>query len=602
MKTKTYDFSGWATKANIKCSDGRTILKDAFIHNDGCTVPLVWNHQHNDPDNVLGKALLENREDGVYAYCSFNDTDKGRKSRELVQHGDIESLSIYANQLKQDGPYVLHGAIREVSLVLAGANPGACIESVIRHGEESEEEAVIYAGKNNLMLYHADPEIKPKKEESKEESKEDTEDDVKKKKEPKQDDEMTVEDVINSMTEQQQKVLYYLVAVASEKDDDDEKDNKNEGVKDMKHNVFDNDNTENTLVHMDMNTLIQNARQCGGSMRDAVNCMIEDGTLTHAVTDDDGNTINYGIANIDYLFPEARALTNEPDFIMRNQDWVNRVMTEVHRSPFSRIKSVHANITMEEARAKGYIKASTKAEEVFALLKRVTTPQTIYKKQKLDRDDIVDITDIDVVAWLKKEMRMMLNEEIARAVLIGDGRSTASNDKINPLNIRPIWQDAATYTISKEVSLASSASNDDKANAVIDGIIEAMEDYEGSGNPTLFCDKWFITRSLLMRNSIGERVYKSKRELADELGVADIVPVPVMKGQTRTDEVGAHTLVGVVVNLNDYNIGADKGGEINMFDDFDIDVNQYKYLMETRCSGALVKPYSAIAIEMTVTE
>lgn len=606
-----FDFSGWATRANLRCSDGRTIMKDAFKHCDGQTVPLVWNHQHADANNVLGHALLENRDEGVYAYGTFNDTESGQNAKLLVQHGDISALSIYANQLQQRGGDVIHGAIREVSLVLAGANPGAHIDSIIAHGVESDEEAVIFSGEN-IMLYHADN---------------------------MEDDQRTVQDVIDEMTDEQRDVMYALIGQAvmdqqeaedengevehsgmndevyeEYSDEDDEEydeevseedyeeyyDNE-EGDYTMKHNVFEGQNESNTLSHADMQIIFDDAKRCG-SLKDAVLAHAEEGVLAHAVINEAGQTVTYGMANIDFLFPEAKTLNNEPDFIKRNQDWVAKVMNAVHHTPFSRIKSVYANITMDEARAKGYIKGKKKTEEVFALLKRSTTPTTIYKKQKLDRDDILDITDFDVVAWLKREMRMMLDEEIARAILIGDGRLSSSDDKVNPLNIRPVWTDDDLYTIKKDVTVAANATNDQKVAAVVDGVIEGQENYEGSGNPVMFCDKWFLTRALLVRNAIGERLYKTKAELADEMGVSDIIPVPVFKNQKRTDEHGDHNLVGIIVNLNDYNVGADKGGEVNMFDDFDIDYNQMKYLIETRCSGALTKPYSAIAIEMTVEE
>lgn len=605
METK-YDFGGWATRNDLKCSDGRTIRKDAFKHCDGKTVPLVWNHQHDESFSVLGNATLENRDEGVYAYCSFNDTESGQNAKRLVQHGDVTALSIYANKLKQKGGDVLHGAIREVSLVLAGANPGAYIDSIMVHGDESDEEAHIsfVDPEYSLEMFHSDEEDDIEIEDEDEET--DTETEVEDAVEHSEknseeennmaDNEKTVQDVWDSMTEEQQKVCEFIVeqalndAGAAEGEDEE-----------MNHNVFENDNENNTeyLSHADMTEILTTGWKRSGSLADAVRDRIGDGELMHSVTNAAGQTVSYGIADIDYLFPEAKTLGNEPEFIKRNMDWVGVVMNGVHHTPFSRIKSMFANITMDEARAKGYIKGKVKKEEVFTLLKRTTTPTTVYKKQKLDKDDINDITDFDVVAWLKKEMRMMLDEELARAYLIGDGRQSDDDDKIDEQHIRPIWKDADLYTIKKHTALSSSASNDDKVNAVIDSVIEAGEVYEGSGNKIMFCDKWFLTRAMLMRNSIGERMYKSQQELASEMDVNRIVPVPVFKNQTRQVEGVNRQLVAIIVDLNDYNVGADKGGAVNMFDDFDIDRNQEKYLIETRCSGALTKPYSAIAVELS---
>ena len=574
-----FDFSGWATKANLKCSDGRTIMKDAFKHNDGQTVPLVWNHQHNDPNEVLGHALLENREEGVYAYCSLNDTETGKTAKLLVQHGDVVALSIYANQLKQNMNNVIHGNIREVSLVLAGANPGASIDSIIMHGEESQEEAVIFTGED-IMLAHAENETSDE-ETITHADKEDKEEKMEENK--KMEENETVADVFNTLSEKQKTVVYAIIGQALEDASNKNKNEESEGGDEtMKHNAFDqNDqNNENVLNHDAMETIINDGKRYGS---------LKESFLAHAD--------EYGITNIDYLFPEAQTLNKTPEFIQREMGWVQKVMNGTHHSPFSRIKSVFADITEDEARARGYMKGKLKKEEVFSLLKRTTTPTTIYKKQKLDRDDVVDITDFDVVAWLKSEMRMMLDEEIARAILVGDGRLSSSDDKINESNIRPIYNDEELYTIQATVTVASNATADEKAKAMIRAAIKARKDYRGSGSPTFFTTEDVLTDALLLEDTMGHRLYKNAGEVADAMRVKEIVTVPVMenvKGKNGGD------LLGIIVNLADYNVGADKGGAVNMFDDFDIDYNQQKYLIETRCSGALTKPKSAIAIEMTV--
>ena len=561
-----YDFSGWATKNNLKCSDGRTILKDAFKENDGQKVPLVWNHQHNDPNNVLGHALLENRNDGVYAYCAFNDTEAGQQAKQLVEHGDVASLSIYANKLKQRGNDVVHGVIREVSLVLAGANPGAFIDVVMSHGEDSEGDGVISMMEDiSLSNGEIDDNTISHAEENKEDKKvaEDSKD-------------MTIQDVINTMTEDQKNAMYYLIGKAIEGDDE----NDEGGDENMKHNVFDQteDTQENTLSHDAMNTIISDAKRYGS---------LKESFLAHAQ--------EYGIENIDYLFPEAETLNKTPEFIKRDTGWVSKVMNGVHHTPFSRIKSMFADITEDDARAKGYIKGNLKKEEVFSLLKRTTTPTTIYKKQKLDRDDVIDITDFDVVAWLKAEMRMMLDEEIARAILIGDGRLSSSDDKINEQNIRPIVSDADLYTIKTKITIANNATSDDKAKAFIRSVIKSRKNYKGSGEPTLYTTEDLVTDCLLLEDNTGRVIYDSLEKLKNVLRVKEIVTVPVMEGLKDAD---GNDVLAIVVNLADYNVGADKGGAINMFDDFDIDYNQQKYLIETRCSGALTKPYSAIAISL----
>ena len=558
MKNK-YDFSGWATKNNLRCSDGRTILKDAFKHNDGQTVPLVWNHQHNDPLNILGHALLENREEGVYAYCKFNDTPAGTNAKMLVQHGDVSALSIYANQLKQQQGNVSHGQIREVSLVLAGANPGAFIDSVIKHGDDSECEAVIYTGEE---LEHSDKEVEGVKE-----------------------DQKTIKDVVDSMTEEQKNVMYALIGQAIDEakhsDIEDENNNDNNGgEEDMKHNVFENgvQNEKDVLTHADVEMIIKDAKRYG-SLKESV--------LQHAD--------NFGITNIDYLFPDAKNLNTPPGFIKRDTGWVATVMNGVSHTPFSRVKSMFADITADEARAKGYIKGNLKKEEVFSLLKRETTPQTIYKKQKLHRDDVIDITSFDVVAWLKTEMRMMLDEEIARAILVGDGRLTSDDDHISEDHIRPIWKEAALYAVN--TVLDHQADADARAKSFIKAAIKSRKNYKGSGEPTLFCSEDLLTDMLLLEDMNGRVIYESEAKLATALRVKNIITVPVMEGLKREVSGANRNLLGIIVNLRDYNVGADKGGAVSMFEDFDIDYNAQKYLIETRCSGALIKPYSAIVIE-----
>ena len=566
-----YDFSGWATRNDLLCSDGRTIRKDAFKHCDGKTVPLVWNHNHSDPDNVLGHALLENRNEGVYAYCSFNNTENAKNIKEAVRHGDVRSLSIFANQLKQAGSDVIHGAIREVSLVLAGANPGAFIDSVMAHGD-GVETGIILGYDENIMLYHSEDaaDTSDKKEESaKSEEKEET-----------------IADVFDTLSEKQKTVVYAMIGQAIEDagNEEDSKDDSEGGNDTMKHNVFEPEANEDTnaLSHDAMNAIIGDSKRFG-SMKESF--------LQHAGT--------YGIDQIDYLFPDAQNMTNQPIFISRDMGWVNKVMSSVHHTPFSRIKSIFADITEDEARAKGYIKGKLKKEEVFSLLKRTTIPTTVYKKQKMDRDDVVDITDFDVVAWLKTEMRMMLNEELARAYLVGDGRLASSDDKINETNIRPIWTDEDLYTI--KAVFTAKADADTNAKEFIRTIVKARKDYKGSGNPVLFTTEDMLTDCLLLTDNEGRDLYDSVEKLTKKLRVSEIVTAPVMEGLTREVAGKTRTLLGIVVNLNDYNVGADKGGAVNMFDDFDIDYNQQKYLIETRCSGAMVTPYGAVAIEFVGT-
>lgn len=619
-----YDFSGYATRNDVQCSDGRVIRKDAFAQNDHTQVPLVWQHDHMSPSNVLGHAMLENREDGVYTYGVFNNTPEGLHAKELVKNGDIRALSIYANKLKHQGRDVVHGAIREVSLVLAGANPGAFIDTVIAHADSDEEEAEIrFVNDKSSILFHTEEESdedeeKKKKineeesdDESEDESDEESEEtsDEKKKKEENManslshaDEEKTVQDVIDSMNEEQKNVLYALVGMAAEGDTGSDEEDE-----DMKHNAFSDDyENDDYLMHAeDMAEILRDGKRYGSLRESALQHGFEDietdMALMHAAGD-------YGIKQIDMLFPDAKNLTNVPGFVSREMGWVQKVMGAVSHTPFSRIKTVFADITADEARAKGYIKGKQKKEEVFTLLKRTTDPQTVYKKQKLDRDDVIDITDFDVVSWLKGEMRMMLDEELARAFMIGDGRETSSDDKINPLHIRPIWGDDPFYTIRAMIELDTAATEDDKYKAIIRAAIKARKDYKGSGQPTFYTTEENLTGMLLLTDEIGRDLYESEEQLAKKLRVKEIVTIPVMEGQKRDADAKDTTansaltgkkfdLEGIVVNLTDYNVGADKGGAVSLFDDFDIDYNAMKYLIETRCSGALVKPYSAIAIE-----
>lgn len=687
---KKCDFSGWATKANLLCSDGRIIMKDAFKHCDGAKVPLVWNHQHNRPEDVLGHAILENREEGVYAYCSFNDTESGQEAKKCVQHGDVNQLSIFANKLKHQGCNVIHGMIREVSLVLAGANPGAFIDSIAAHGEESDCEGYIYTGEyiDAEPIYHADSEDNAEKGEDKvadetkksdktigdilktlteeqmeavyvligqmaadagvkhsdennseeiehsdEAAGEKTVQDVLDTLNEEQqvvvygiigelmgDDEMehsdeedeedgeiehadgdeggkTVKEVLDTLNEEQQKVFYSIVAELLPDEEDDEDDAEEDvkhsdegfegGNDDMKVNTFDqnkeanvNTNMGETLSHAEMTAIMDDAKR-GGSLKDAV--------LAHGITD------------LNIMFPDHKALTAEPELIKRDDDWVAKVLGGVHHSPFARIKTIFADITAPEARAKGYTKGNLKIEEVFKLLKRTTNPTTIYKKQKFDRDDIIDI-NWDVLPFVKKEMRMMFNEELARAILIGDGRDPVeeANDKINEECIRPIWKMEELFTVKVAVPVAAEAAADDKAKAFIKACIKSRKQYKGSGNPVMFMSEDLLTDCLLIEDANQRTIYDTVEKLAAKLRVREIIAVPVMEGVKRTDDDDKEfALAALYVNLKDYNVGTDKGGELNFFDDFDIDYNQMKYLLEGRCSGSLVKPHSAVAIEFT---
>lgn len=628
---KSYDCSGWATKANMLCSDGRTIRKNAFEECDGKTVPVVWNHEHNDPNAVLGHAVLENRDDGVYAYISFNNTEAGQNAKTLVQHKDIDRLSIWANKLKQMGGDVIHGVIREVSLVLAGANPGAVIDSVMAHGDGSEEEAIIRCGEYidfDDELTHSDEgkkgetevgtdnkEQKPaaKKDDGKtvadvfntltEEQKTvvyamirqaledagagtDNEDKVEVKHAASEDNsadsDETIADVFNTLTEKQKTVVYAMIGQALEDAgvDTDDVEHSEEGETDfMKQNVFDketNTQDQEILTHSEFQEIIGEARR-RGSLKDAF--------------------LEHGITDIDTLFPDAQTIDKTPGFIQRDNGWVAGVMAAVHKTPFSRVKSIFADITEDEARAKGYIKGKQKKDEVFKMLKRVTTPVTVYKKQSLDRDDMLDITDFDMIPWLKGEMRMMLNEELARAFLFGDGRSTSAEDKINEQNIRPVWTDDDVYTVKSEITITKATTAEEKAQAFIKACIKSRKSYKGSGNPTMYMSEDMLTDCLLLEDKNGRVIYDTVEKLATRLRVNKIVPVPVMEGLSRIKGANTHFLAGLYVNLTDYNVGTDRGGDVTMFDDFDIDFNKQKYLIETRCSGAMCKPYGAVAIE-----
>ena len=612
---KTTDFSGWATRYNIKCADGRTIKPGSFDECDGVTVPLVWNHEHDSPANVLGHALLHSKEEGMYADCTFNETTLGKHARELVKNGDLRNLSIYANHLKQNGKDVIHGMIREVSLVLAGANPGAYIDNVvIAHSETGEieaEEAIIFGGfvDDEPEMTHSDNPEDISEDTKTEDQPEVTDDnaelehsDEPKDKENKDmsEEDKTVKDVLDTLNEEQQAAVAFVVGKAIE---DAKNEDSNKGEDDMKQNAFDQDSAH--LAHHwtkeEQAAVIADMKKYG-TLKEAFLAHKEEMGIEDVIMHGDGieysqDVQNYMVNDPSFLFPEARALNNPPAWIKRDTGWVAGVIGGTKHVPFSRIKSVFADITEDEARAKGYIKGNVKKEEVFTLLKRTTTPQTVYKKQKMDRDDIIDITDFDVVAWIRGEMRIMLDEEIARAILIGDGRNAASDDKISEDHIRPIYTDADLFTIKQFVTYKPGASDDDKAKSYIRAAVKARKNYKGSGNPTFFTTEDILTDMLLLEDNMGHRLYKSEAELATAMRVSKIVTVQVMEGVSREVDGVVRDLVGIIVNLGDYTVGADKGGAISMFDDFDIDRNQEKYLIETRCSGALTVPYSAIVIE-----
>ena len=604
---KDYDFGGWATKNNIKCSDGRTILKDAFKQNDGQKVPLVWNHQHNDPSEVLGHALLENREEGVYAYCKFNNTESGQTAKSLVTNGDVDKLSIYANKLKTHMNNVMHGCIREVSLVLAGANPGAFIDTVISHGEdaEAEEEGIIYTDEHIETIEHSDDESDKKGET-------DMEDENKKVDEEKKDEnnEKTIQEVFETLNEEQKNAVYAIVGQALEhsndsedeseddskdesEDDSENKDNdsednsennNDEGEEDMKHNVFDNDkNNDEVLQHSEiLASAIQDAKKYG-SLKESV--------IEHAAINN--------ITDIGKLFPDATALNKEPIMIEKDQTWVGKIINTIKHTPFSRVKVTMGKMTEPQARAKGYIKGNKKTNIQMAALNRIVTPTTVYIKNEIDRDDVIDITDFDVVAWQKREMRKELDKELALAALLGDGRDISDNDKINEQNIIPIIKDVDTFTIKYTITEGvdykqannSASNNDSFTKGIIRAAIRSRKEYKGSGSPTFFTTEDYLTDMLLIEDQNGRRIYESLAQLALALRVKEIVTIPEMEQEAYKD------IVGVIVNMADYTMGADKGGSVNMFDDFDIDYNQMKYLMETRCSGALTVPYSAIVLK-----
>nr|DAF56594.1 MAG TPA: major capsid protein [Siphoviridae sp. ct1E017] len=575
-----YDFSGYATKANTKCYDGLTIAPNAFADDNGRTVPVVWNHNHSGPEYVLGHALLQNRRDGVYAYVKMNDTPSGQTALEAVRSGDIDAMSIFANGLKKAGQTVMHGVIRELSLVLAGCNPGALIDEIVAHGADNDGEggeAFIYTDGGLSLKHGLDPDDNPLNEE---------------------DDEMateggkTLEEVVDTMNDEQKEALYALVGMAKdgldedddpEEDDYDDEDNEDDyddydEEDDMKHNVFDNDPEQGVLRHSmdEINAAIADGRSCG-SMKDAF--------------------IAHGIEDVEWLFPEDHLLDTPPRIIDNDQSWVSKVMSGVHHIPFSRVKSMAADLTEEDARAKGYIKGNFKKEQVFSLLKRSTTPTTVYKKQKMDRDDVADITGFDVIAWLKQEMRVKLNEELARAYLIGDGRLSSSDDKINEGNIRPIYNDDDLFTIKVQVETTAGDDTATKLDKMMTAVLKARKNYKGAGNPTFYTTEDILTDLRLMKDKIGHRLYKNDAEVAEALRVKEIVTVPQMENMKG---VNGGEFVGLIVNLADYTVGADKGGAVNMFDDFDIDYNQQKYLIETRCSGAMTTPFGAMAIEYKV--
>ena len=654
MPKKHYDFAGWATKNNIRCSDGRTIMHGAFSADNGKRVPLVWNHQHDNVRNVLGHADLEERPEGVYAYCSFNNTEHGQDAKDCVKHGDIVALSIYANQLKQNGANVIHGAIREVSLVLAGANRGAVIDSVLEHGELSDDSAEIsFVGYGDIEIHHSDlyeqdddyedEELDDYQEDDEaEENEEDDDENLQHadngeaKKEEKEDGGETVADVMNTLTDKQRKAVAIIIeqAIADSKGDksmshaegdaqndaenDDEtvedvyntlnekqkkvvnfligealKNKDSEGGSEMKHNVFEgSENVQNTISHAEIHEICRVGKQMG-SLKAAVDQAYEEGVLEHAEGD-------YGINNIDYLFPDAKAMTTEPELIKRDMGWVDDVFNGVHRTPFKRVKSVFADITEDEARAKGYIKGKFKKEEVFTLLKRTTDPQTIYKKQKLDKDDLEDLEDnFNVLPWIKNEMNMMFREEVARAILIGDGRPSSSDDKIQENHIRPIYNDEDLFTVKVPVEVKTGATEDDIARALIKAMVKARKQYKGTGNPTFFTTEDYLTDCLLIENTLGERLYKSEAEVATAMRASKITTVEPMENKTisitNEGRSTSYPLMGVLVNLTDYNVGAKNGGKTDFFEDFDIDFNQQKYLYEARMSGALKKPFSAIS-------
>lgn len=613
-----YDFSGWATKANLKCSDGRTIMKDAFKHNDGQTVPLVWNHQHNDANQVLGHALLQNRDEGVYAYCTFNDTESGQTAKLLVKHGDVNALSIYANQLKQNMSNVIHGNIREVSLVLAGANPGASIDSVILHSDKSEEEAIIYTGEN-LSLYHADEgddksmngDVIMKDTLSHSDSKEKTEEDNKDQENKEDNSEETVEDIFNTLNEKQKTVVYALIGTVIDEQGSGEDDNNKEDNENMKHNLFDNEEAtqECVLSHADEMSIVAMAKQPNvGSLRQALDMYAAE----------NGADLAHGFESYESLFPEYELLKKgEPETLERDQSWIASVINKIHKSPISRIRTRQADARIAELKAKGYQKKGNYKQEMadIKLIGRTTDPQTIYIKDDMHRDDIIDITDFDVVAYQWRLMRNILDETLALAALVGDGREEGDPDKIHEDHIRSIWNDEELYTIHQDVDIAATKTslqgtntsanfgeNYIYAEAIITAALYSREKYKGSGTPDLYCTPHLLNVMLLARDLNGRRIYDSKADLAAALNVGEIHTVEQFEGRTRTTTDGkTKKLLGLFVNLADYQFGSTKGGEVTRFEDFDMDFNRYKYMLETRLSGSLTKLYSAIALEEPVT-
>ena len=619
-KPKVYHFSGYATKNDVLCSDGRVIRHNAFQNCDGIKVPLIWNHEHREPWGVLGHAYLENRDDGVYAYGVFNDTEQGQNALEYVRHGDLNSLSIFANRLKQTGKDVIHGIIREVSLVLCGANSEATIDAVLVHsGEEDEVEATITFASTFDFIAHSedeDDDLEDEDNEDEDDSEEDEEEPMKTtpKKKPAEmahaEAEKTGQDIFDTLNEEQKTLFYALAGQLAGEDEEDTEDTEdeedteeeNEEEAPMRHNAFNAKETteENTLSHSQMTAIITDAQKRGSLKAAFQDAGFSDLELKHSEP-----PAPWGVGNVDYLFPDFRNLTNMPTFIQRDMSWVTEVFGAARKSPFSRIRTIFADITGDEARAKGYVKGNEKLEEFFSLVRRTTDPQTVYKKQKMHRDDRIDITDFDVIAWLKMEMRMMLEEEISRAILIGDGRLGSADDKISETHIRSIWNDEDLYTIRADVALAANATDNEAAKAMIRAAIKAREDYTGSGSPTLFTTEGDLTNMLLLEDTTGRMIYDSVEKLATVLRVKKIVTVPAMKNQTYTraaPDGRSAKLMGIIVNMADYNVGADKGGAVTMFEDFDIDFNQEKYLIETRVSGALIRPKSAIALERVVPQ
>lgn len=632
------DFGGYATRNNILCTDGLIIGDNAFAHNDGMIVPIFWQHQQNNISNLLGHGKLENRPDGVYVYGTFNDTKQGRDAKKAVMHGDVNALSIYANKLKKNNNVVTYGDIKEVSLVMSGANKGAYIDyRAFSHGDDGDfSEGIIYndetfdyiahseGGVKNMTDAQIDAIIDSMTDEQREllftiaGEQGDAEDSV----EHADSSNETVGDILNTLNEKQKKAVAYIIGQLVEGDEGDKGDKGDEGVEhsenmeedDMKTNVFEKQTgSRDALAHAEKvkGAILADLKKCG-SLSEAVRAHEEEiaeavSYLEHgdALQHDDVAGVNYGITNIDYLFPDARTISTTPDFIKREDAWVAKVMQGTSHTPFSRIKSMHADITADAARAKGYTKGHKKTEEVFALLKRSTTPTTIYKKQRLDRDDVIDITDFDVVLWLRAEMRIMLDEEIARAILVGDGRIAGTDDKISETNIRPIYTDDVLYTIRQQFLTSSSTTSEEKAKIFIENVIRSRKNYKGSGNPVLFTSEDMLTDMLLIKDGVGRDIYDTMEKLKNKLRVSDIITVPQFESLTTDITTGTApnavtntwTLDGIIVNLKDYAVGADKGGAVGMMDDFDIDYNQMKYLIETRCSGALIRPKSAIVVE-----